>query len=136
MKNLLNKNTLNIVLIALVLVVMGCQCGKWRDLSNSSSSTPSSSPSTSDSPSTTSSPGSKTTSGKADLTLDKYNQIKTGMTYKAIVDIIGSEGEETFSSEVGKYTIKSYKWDGGDFKYIFGTFNNDKLTSKSQSNLK
>jgi hypothetical protein len=58
------------------------------------------------------------------------------MTYKEIVDIVGSEGEETFSSEVGKYTIKSYKWDGGDFKYIFGTFNNDKLTSKSQSNLK
>ncbi len=134
MKNLLNKNTLNIVLIALVLVVLGCQCGKLKEFSGGSS-TPSSSPSTSDSPSTTSSPAT-TTSGKADLTLDKYNKIKNGMTYKEIVGIIGSEGEETFSSEVGKYTIKSFKWDGGEYKYIFGTFNNDKLTSKSQSNLK
>lgn len=134
MKNLRNKNALNIVLIVLVLVVAACNCGKLQELSNKDSSTPTttSSPSTSDSPTTS----TKTTSGKADLTLDKYNKIKTGMTLKEVQDIIGASGEEMSSSEYGKYKTVSMKWEGDNYKYIYGVFQNDKLLSKTQANLK
>lgn len=130
-----NKNTLNIVVVLLILVVMGCSCNKLQELANQSSSTPSSSPSTSSSPSSTSSP-SKSSDEKATLTLDKYNQIKNGMSYKEVVDIIGSEGTEISSSGDGKYKVESYKWDGGDFKWIFVTLMGGKVTAKTQSNLK
>lgn len=131
---MLNKNTLNIVLIALVLVVMGCQCGKLQELSNSSSSSPSSSPSTSSSPS-----DSKTETkpeNKSGLTLDKYNKLKNGMTYKEVVEIMGSEGVETMSSGEGKYKVTSYKWEGDNFQMVYVTLMGDKLTSKTQANLK
>ena len=133
MKNLQNKNALNIVLIALVLVVAACNCGKLQELSKQDSSTPTTSDSPTTSSTTTSSP---TTSGKADLTLEKYNKIKTNMTLKEVQDIIGSNGEEMSSSEVGKYKTISMKWEGGDYKYIYGVFQNDKLLSKTQANLK
>jgi hypothetical protein len=125
---------LNIVIVSLVIVVAACNCDKLNQISNQSSSTPTSpSPAMSDSPTTTSSPK---TSGKAELTLEKYDRIKTGMSLKEVEEIIGAKGEEMSSSEIGKYKIVSMKWDGGDFKYIYATFNNDKLTSKSQANLK
>jgi ketosteroid isomerase-like protein len=50
------------------------------------------------------------------LTLEKYNRIKRKMSYGEVV--------------------RSYKWDGGEFRFIFATFFNDRLNSKSQSNLK
>lgn len=134
MKNLQNKNALNIVLIALVLVVAACNCGKLQELSKQDSSTPT----TSDSPTTTSNTSTKTTTtdSKAGLTLEKYNKLKTGMTLKEVRDILGSDGEEMSSSEIGKYKTVSIKWEGGDYKYIYGVFQNDKLTSKTQANLK
>ena len=134
MKDLLNKNTLNIVLIALVLVVLGCQCGKLNELTNQGSSTP-----TSSSPSSSPSTDSKTDTKPAEkvgLTLDKYNRIKNGMSYKEVVDIIGSEGTETLSSGDGKYKVESYKWEGGDFQFIYVTLMGGKVSSKTQANLK
>lgn len=68
--------------------------------------------------------------------MEKYNRIKNGMSYKEVVDIIGSEGSETFSSTIGKYKTVSYKWEGPNFQFIYATFSNDKLNSKTQANLK
>lgn len=78
----------------------------------------------------------KPESSKSALTLEKYNRIKNGMSYRQVVEIIGVEGTEMSSSEIGKYKTASYKWEGEKFQMIFGTFQNDKLLSKTQANLK
>lgn len=70
------------------------------------------------------------------LTMKKYRKIKNGMSYRQVVKIIGRNGDETFSSVIGKYKTVSYKWEGAGFKFIYATFQNDKLTSKTQANLK
>ncbi len=76
------------------------------------------------------------TGATADLSLDKYNKLQTGMSYKDAVGVIGSEGTQTSSSNIAKTTTVSYKWEGKKFERIFATFRDDKLTSKSQANLK
>lgn len=76
------------------------------------------------------------TLSKSDLSLAKYNQLQNGLSYDESVRIIGSEGTQTSNSTIGKMKIASYKWEGDKYRRIFATFRNDKLTSKSQSNLK
>lgn len=127
------KNSLNLVLVILFLVVLGCSCPKMDDITKKSgSTTPSSSPS-----STTDNSDDKTSDSKStSLTMDKYNKVKNGMSYKEVVEIMGSDGTETFNSTIGKYTTVSYKWEGENFQFIYATFQNDKLTSKTQANLK
>jgi len=66
----------------------------------------------------------------------KYDQIKDGMSYKEVTDIIGKEGSEQSSSKVGSTVIKTMKWQGDDYEFIFVNFTNDKVTFKSQANLK
>ena len=73
---------------------------------------------------------------KSDLTLSKYNQINNGMNYEDAVKIIGTEGTSMSSSTVGKMKLASYKWEGEKAGKIFATFKDDKLSSKSQINLK
>jgi hypothetical protein len=87
---------------------------------------------------TTSSPTGKSspTSSSGGLTLEKYNQIKDGMSLKEVNDLLGKEGVESSSSKVGSTKISTYKWQGNDYEYIFCNFTNDKLTFKSQANLK
>jgi hypothetical protein len=70
------------------------------------------------------------------LTKAKYDKIKGDMTYKQVVAIIGSEGVEMSSTFVGKTRIVTYKWKGAENEYIFCNFTNNKLTFKSQANLK
>ena len=128
------KNLYNIGFVALVLVVLGCNCQKLQELANEGKSRPSTSPTTASSPSTTTSPGS--TDKKTGLTLDKFNQVKNGMTYKEVVDIMGSEGTQTLSSGDGKYKVESYKWEGENFQFITITLMGDKVNSKYQNGLK
>ncbi len=77
-----------------------------------------------------------TKDGGADITMDKYNQIKNGMSYEEIVKIIGSEGEQSSNSKIGNVEISSYRWKGPNYSNIFATFKDNKLTSKSQNGLK
>ena len=49
----------------------------------------------------------------------KYDQLKDGMSYKEVVDIIGKEGTEQSSSKVGSTVIKTMKWQGDDYEFIF-----------------
>lgn len=127
------KNSLNLVLVILFLVVLGCSCPKMDELSKKSNSSPaSSSPSSSSDNSESTSSDTKSST----LTLEKYNKIKNGMSYKEVVDIVGSEGTETSNSEIGKYKTVVYKWDGEGFSYLIATFQNDKMSFKSQYGLK
>jgi hypothetical protein len=129
------KNLYNLGFIALLLVVLGCNCQKLQELANEGKTPPPSTPSTSSSPSGTSTPAS-TDAKKTGLTMDKYNQIKNGMTYDEVKNIMGSEGTQTMSSGEGKYKVESYKWEGDDYKYIQIVFMGDKVSSKVQANLK
>jgi len=130
-----NSNALSLVLVIGIMVVVGCSCPQLNELrqgstDNSNRTTVSGTPSSSGSGNTTDS------SKSSALTMEKYNQIKNGMTYKQVVEIVGSEGTETMSSGEGKYKVTSYKWEGEDFQFITTVFMGDKLTSKVQANLK
>jgi len=78
------------------------------------------------------------------ITLKKYNKIKSGMTYKEVVDIIGftvkkdSENTINFGIEGEKDLVtESYTYRGKNFgSYATFVFQNGKLTIKSQSGLK
>lgn len=125
------KNKYNLGFVALILVVLGCSCPKLDELKQGgTSSSPSSTPNV---PTTTTTPATKANAG---LSMDKYNQLKNGMSYKEAVEVMGSEGEEMSSSEFGKYKTVSYKWSGDNFQFVFAVFQNDKMLSKSQSGLK
>ena len=128
-----NSNALSLVLCIGILIVIGCSCPNMdklqKDLEKGSAS-----------PSPTSSPtfGTNTESkgDKASLTLDKYNQIKNGMSLEDVQEIIGSDGAEVSSSEIGKYKTVTQKWEGDNYSYIICTFQNDKMMFKSQGSLK
>ena len=128
------KNSANLGFVALLLMVLGCACPKINDLgggdNRSSNVAPNATPfaaNTTDTP--------KTNSG-AEISMAKYEQIKNGMTYADAVRILGSEGSEVSSSEIGKYKTATYKWDGANYSFIILTFQNDKLIFKTQSNVK
>lgn len=58
------------------------------------------------------------------------------MTYKEVVEILGSDGTETSNSEIGKYKTVVYKWEGDNYTYVIASFQNDKMSFKSQYGLK
>lgn len=142
------KNFLNLGFIVLLLVVLGCSCPNLQDLNleEKPASTPANTSTTSPFGTNTNVSENKTadtntnstvnSSGTAELTMEKYNQIKNGMTYDEVVQILGSKGEEVSSSEIGKYKNATYKWSGENYSFIIGTFQNDKLLFKTQANLK
>lgn len=72
----------------------------------------------------------------ADLTMAKYEQLNTGLSYSEAVKIIGAEGSQTSSSSSGTYKTTTYKWEGEKNARIYVIFKDDKIQSKSQSNLK
>jgi hypothetical protein len=129
-----NSNAVSLVLIIGIFVVVGCSCPRLNELrqggSSDTSGTPVANTTVSESNKT------KTSSSKNALSMEKYNQIKNGMSYKQVVEILGSEGTETMSSGEGKYKVTSYKWEGEDFQFITVVFMGDKVNSKVQANLK
>lgn len=71
---------------------------------------------------------------KADLTLAKYEQVQTGMTYDEAVKIIGSEGALNLDSYSDTNKSSTYKWEGNGRMSI--SLKDGKITSKSHGNLK
>ncbi|HEX8246655.1 MAG TPA: DUF3862 domain-containing protein [Pyrinomonadaceae bacterium] len=129
-----NSNALSLVLVIGIFVVIGCSCPRLNELGQrptGTSSTPSNTPTVT---TTTSSP--TTGSSKSGLSMEKYNQLKNGMNYKQVAEVLGSEGTETMSSGEGKYKVTSYKWEGEEYQFITVVFMGDKMTSKVQANLK
>ena len=71
------------------------------------------------------------------VTMENYKRLKTGMTYKQAVEILGEEGEEISSSDLGDIRTVMYMWKG----YSLGAnmnamFQNDRLQTKAQFGLK
>lgn len=126
------KNSLNLVLVILVFIVLGCNCQKIQDMAKEAENASKTNTTTTSSPSNS----STKSDDKSELTLDKYNQIKNGMSYKEVVDILGKEGTETMDSGSGKYRVQSFKWEGDDYKFITIVMTGDKVSSKFQANLK
>lgn len=117
---------LTVATLSLGLVACSAQAPK-------TTSTPDATPQTSDvAPSET-----PTVSNK--ITKAKFDQIKNGMTYKQVCEIIGSEGEllsET-GAEGDKYYTVMYSWSGEEIMSSANAmFQGGKLQSKSQMGLK
>ena len=96
-------------------------------LTNSSSST-----TTKDNTKNVTSTNSKSTK----MTLEKFNKIKTGMTYKQVVSIIGEDGKLSTESSYGGQTMKIYYWYASNgISNATVSFMNNKVTAKSQIGL-
>lgn len=126
------KNSLNLLFVIALLVVLGCSCPqKLQELSKNSQTSPTSSrPESSNTSSTT-----DTSKGSDDVSMAKYEAIKTGMRRQQVEEIMGGKGTETFNSEAGGMKFASVKWTGENFKMILVSFQNDKVTSKTQVGL-
>ena len=71
------------------------------------------------------------------ITLEEYNQIKSGMTYDEVKEIIGSDGTLSATSSVGGYTVTIYVWYGNGIAGSNAniTFTNGEVTGKAQVGL-
>jgi len=126
------KNLLNVGFVALLLVVLGCNCGdRLKELSKKGEQTPTSPTKTEPSNS------SSTTSNKAEyeVTMAKYDKVKVGMKRGDVENIFGGKGTEYYSGTGGGVSFTSVKWAGDKFKTVLVSFKNDKVTSKSQVGL-
>ena len=68
------------------------------------------------------------------ITLDKFNQIQTDMTYEEVVAIIGEEGTVSSESSYGNSSMKIYSWSNGIANATI-SFTNGKVSAKSQIGL-
>lgn len=69
-------------------------------------------------------------------TLEKFNQIETGMTYEAVVDIMGSEGTVLSESEVMDIKTTMYYWySQNGISNMNVTIQNGEVVSKAQLGL-
>lgn len=67
---------------------------------------------------------------------EEYLQIKNGMTYDQVVEIIGSEGKETSTATLGGTTSSVYQWDGSaKYSNVTITFTNNAVVAKAQAGL-
>lgn len=124
------KNSLNLSLIILLFVVLGCSCPKLSELANKGSQPP---PRAASPEPTDTGPSSK--KGEYEVTKAKYEQIKIGMKKADVEKIFGGNGEEYYSGTGGGVSFTSVKWVGDSFKTVLVSFRNDKVTSKSQVGL-
>lgn len=70
------------------------------------------------------------------VTLDKYNQLETGMSYAEVVGILGEEGTEMSRTDMMGIVTVMYMWDGKSFaSNMNAMFQNDELVSKAQFGL-
>ena len=85
----------------------------------------------------TSSVSTEASGSTHDVNKAAFQSLKTGMSYRQAVAILGSEGEEISSNEIGGAKTVMYKWEGGGFgANMNAMFQNDKLISKAQMGLK
>lgn len=70
------------------------------------------------------------------ITMAKYSQLQTGMSYEQVKSILGAAGEEMSSNEIGGTRTVMYQWKAGGFgANMNAMFQNDKLIQKAQAGL-
>jgi hypothetical protein len=72
---------------------------------------------------------------KMTVTMDKYNQVKEGMTYEQVKAILG-EGQIISQTKIINAESIMYEWINKDGSNMNGTFSGNKLQAKAQINLK
>lgn len=69
-------------------------------------------------------------------TMEKFNQIQTGMSYDDVVSIMGSEGELSSESEVEGYKTQIYVWYAmNGYSNMLVIIQDGVVSSKSQNGL-
>lgn len=107
-----------IIIIGIIIIIIGCVM-LAKDTSSPTNTT-----------------NSTQTVQSSAMTLDKFNQIQTGMTYQQVVDIVGAEGTLSTESSYGSASMKIYYWYGSDgISNAAISFENGKVSGKSQIEL-
>ena len=79
---------------------------------------------------------SEVAKGGGPATMDKFNQIQTGMTYDEVKEIMGEDGIESVSAESDAASAKVYQWAGETpGSNITVSFLNDGVSSTTQVGL-
>ena len=74
--------------------------------------------------------------GTAELSIEKFNKLKSGVSYEEVVKIIGAKGELVSMRKIGDVIETEYRWEGQDYDLIKADFADGKVKSLSNSNLK
>ncbi len=78
-----------------------------------------------------------TTALAGGVTMAQYHEVKTGMTYEQVIDIVGTPDQEMSRSEMAGYTTVMYMWQGTTAgANMNAMFQNDKLVNKAQFGLR
>lgn len=109
-----------IVIIVLVALIGSCASGAGNKSDNSNSS------------SSTASQGAQQDKDRTKIDADKFAKIENGMTYDEVVSIIGSEGSEQSTNEIGGIKTTMYEWESDGWGVATITFQNGKVTNKTQ----
>ena len=80
--------------------------------------------------------GSPTLStGSEEVTMSKYDQLETGMTYAQAESILGKSGEEMSKNELGGTSTVMYMWQNPGGSNMNAMFQDDALVQKAQFGL-
>lgn len=114
------KHTALRVILGIIIIIIGI-CSLTGDTTNTQNTTQT---------------GSSITQKQEKMTLEKFNKIKTGMTYKEVVEIAGEEGTLSTESSYGSQSMKIYYWYASNgISNATVSFMNGKVTAKSQIGL-
>ncbi len=69
------------------------------------------------------------------ITMENFNKIKTGMSRADVETLLGGKGKQISSSSGGGVTYTVDQWEGKDYDSIILSFDNDKVSFKSQAGL-
>ena len=78
---------------------------------------------------------SSNTTNNPVITMSKYEQLETGISYRQAVTIIGAEGKELSRSTVADYSTVMYAWQNRDGSNMSAMFQNGRLVNKAQFGL-
>ena len=119
----------NYILAIGLLALTACGNTGVNTTPNTSSTSPLANPSVNSS--------SGITQGNTSVTIAKYNQITTDMSYSQVVAILGEPAVKKVYNNPGLPTLTTYRWDiPGKITSIIVTFRGDKMASKNQTGLK
>lgn len=130
------KNASNLSLVILFLMVLGCGCpANLAELGKEDKPPATPIPAFTPVSATNTATSTVTSKGEYEVNMEKFNQIKTGMKRSEVETIMGGKGTEYYSGKGGGMSFVSTKYVGDNYKTIFVSYRNDKVTSKSQAGL-